>query len=133
MRFKDFVDEAEELLVGEGVGEFGEGIGEAAVMPLVIGFILGMEDFPQFVSLRLVVSPDGAHVTEFIAQRHNLGVVRRRSEPVDSRLLAVVPRVLFADTFGELITLCVDEFSYSVSELTADIFDRDIGVFDSVV
>ena len=59
---KDFIYQAGELLVSNGVAQFAERSGQAPVVPLMFRFVRYLKDLPQLVSFGLVVTPYSAHV-----------------------------------------------------------------------
>ena len=127
------IDELLKLLVGEGVAEFTERIGQSSVVPLVVLGVLGMEEVPELVTLLGIVAGDGPHVRELVAQGHDLGIVRGTGQAVDGGLLAGMSAILLTYTLWHGVTLRGYERGNAFAELGADLFYRHVGVLDGVV
>ena len=87
---KNLIDELFKLLIGKRILEFPQRVGQPAVVPLVLLAVLDVEEVPEGVALLGVVTGDGPHVREFVAQCHYLRIVRGTGKPVDGGLLAGV-------------------------------------------
>ena len=127
------VYEFDEFPVGEAVLELFQGGGQAAVVPLVVLGVLGVEDFPQFVSLDGVVPRDGAHVGELVPHCDDFGVVRGGGQAVHRGLLAGVPAVLLAHALLEDVAFGHHQGGDAVSEFAADFIGRYFRVLHHVV
>ena len=92
-----------------------------------------MEDLPQLVPLHGIVPGDGAHVGEFVPQRHNLGIVRGSGEAADGSLLAGTPAVLFALAFRHYVTFGRNQSGDTVPEFGPDLIHGHVRVLHGVV
>lgn len=135
---KYLVYETDKLLVCESIAQFGECRRESAVVPFMRGFVCYMENMPKLVAFDLIVSPDCAHVTQFISQSDHLGVMRSRRKAIYSKLLTCMPSLRFIRTAGEdlsvkLVTLGMDEVCYTFAERLAQLLKSNVCIFDCVM
>ena len=127
------VDQADELLVGSGVGEFGKRSRQAAVVPFVLAALLDVEEVPQGVALLGEVPRDGAHIGQFVSHRHDLGIVAGPCEPVDRRLFAGMPAGRGGEVVHNLVALRGHQIRNPVAELAAQLPDGHGRVFHDIV
>ena len=70
--FKHLIDKIFKLLVGEGVAEFTERIGQSPVVPLVLLAILHVKEVPKLITLYGEVTGNSTHIRQLIAHCHDL-------------------------------------------------------------
>ena len=66
------VDESFEFLIGAGVFQFPECIGQAPVMPFVVLGVLGVKAVPKGVAQLGMVAGDGPDVGKLVAEGYDL-------------------------------------------------------------
>ena len=117
-----------ELPVGECAFQVAKGIGQTAIVPLVVLGIVCVEQVPERVSLNGIVAGNGSHIGQFVTHGHDLGVKRGVGNLVYGLLLALVPGTLIITYALNLNKRCD-----AVTEFPADIVDGDIGILDCVM
>ena len=101
-------------------------------------FIFDMEDMPNVISFDLIITPNSAHVTQFVSHRYDLSVMRGRGQSVYRRLFTGMPCLLFVFTSGEhlsveLITLRVNKVRDPFSEYLPDLLIGHVRIFDRIM
>ena len=74
-RSEGVVEQVQELLVGQCLGEFKECTSQSAIVPFDVLLATGcVEAAPEFLANQAVVVGHAAHIRQFIADGHNLAV-----------------------------------------------------------